>query len=153
MCVVGFKPRELRLSHVVQGSLHVDGDSMGSRFEQIVTAGRSLKEMLLANGWYTSGPIVYSYDPRHVDDVLVMTTIGNKVTVTGRNTSDIHFVEELQVDTDYYYRHYDSSEPVPFEQLEKKIVDDGKRVIRVYTVILDFYGDIMLDLYFQVGNK
>ena len=55
-----------------------------------------------------------------VQDVLVFTTVGNKLEIKGENTSGIFFQESLNFTTDFYYRHYNQEEPIHMKKSKKK---------------------------------
>ena len=63
-----------------------------------------------------------------VQDVLVFTTVGNKLEIKGENTSGIFFQESLNFTTDFYYRHYNQEEPIPYEEIEKELNAANKRL-------------------------
>lgn len=145
-----FKSRQLTLHNIIQFPAKLD--NARALFEQVYEAGEVFKQMLMGNGYYTSGPIIFTYNPKTPNGLVIMTTIGNKVEIVGQNQSNFSFVEELNLNTDYYYRQYDSNEEIPYEQLEAEIEKDGKRIQNIYHVILNFYGETMIDLYYEVED-
>lgn len=79
-----------------------------------------------------------------------MTTVGNKLNIIGENKSAFDYIEHLDFITDYYYRHYDQEEPVPYDEFLSKISSDNKQLVNIYHVLLDLDGDLVVDLYCEV---
>ncbi|GAB2025564.1 hypothetical protein [Lactovum odontotermitis] len=143
-----FKSRQLLLQNVIQ--FYVEIDETRSWFDQVDEAGEVFKQMLMGNGYYTSGPVLYAYNPEVPDELVIMTTLGNKIKIVGENDSIIDFVDELNVVTNYYYRQYDTDEEIPYQQLEAQIREDGNQVKTIYHMVMEFYGETMIDLYYDV---
>ena len=143
--------RQLSLHNVIQFS--ADLDKSKPRFEQIDEAGEYFKKILMSNGYYTSGPIVFSYNPEAVASSLnIMTTIGNKVEIVEDSLEHFGFIENFMLDTNYWYRHYDITEEIPYKAIEEQIVGKNKKINTIYHVILKFYGETMIDLYYDVED-
>jgi hypothetical protein len=100
------------------------------------------------NGYYTTGPIVFRALPDS-REFTIMTTLGNQVNIIGGRDTGFEFHKHVEIETDYFYRHFDIEEPVPFSEIEGAVAETGSRVQNIYHVILDFYGEIVLDLYVE----
>lgn len=147
---MNFKSRQLDLHNIVQFSAKIDDTR--SWFDQVDEVGEYFKKVLMGNGYFTSGPVVFTYNPEITEQLIIMTTIGNRIEIVGENKSNFTFIEELNLTTDYYYRQYDVSEEIPYKHLEEEIAKDGKQIQNIYHVILNFYGETMIDLYYEVGE-
>lgn len=144
-----FKTRELSLQNLIGFSLSLEPKE--DFFERLSKDSKVFKIQMIENGFYTDGPIFYQYNPQKEEqDVLVFTTVGNKLELRGENRSNIFFQETLDLITDFYYRHYDQEEPIPYDEIEEKISTSGYKLINIIHVILDLYGDKVIDLYCEV---
>ncbi|MEO7017106.1 MAG: hypothetical protein ABI067_11270 [Leifsonia sp.] len=138
------KHRTLSLHNVVSHSTTVvPGDEF---FEIIDPVGDYFKQVLMQNGYYTSGPLVFSYLPGG-ERFTIMTTLGNRLNVVDDSAESFRFVAHFELDTDFYYRHYDVDEPIPYEEIMAAVAAEGFEVRAIYHVMLKFYGDVILDLY------
>ena len=148
--MVKLKPRTLSLNNVV--SFTVDLDEGDTTLEVVDAAGDEFRRVLVGNGYYTTGPVVFRALPDSRSFTL-MTTLGNRVNVVGDTGSGFEFHERVEVETDYFYRHCDSEEPVPYAELEQAVAQAGSRIRDIFHVILDVYGDVVLDLYLDVEKR
>ena len=145
-----FKTRELSLTNMIGFKLDLDPEQ--DTFDQTLEGMSFFKKHLLANDYYFDGPTYFIYSPfEEEQQITVFTTIGNKVVIRGDNSSGIYFQEHLNLMTDYCYRHYDQEEPIPYQAIEEEIKKAGLKLLRIYHVILDLYGDRVIDLYCEVG--
>lgn len=143
--------RQLSLHNVIQFSTYLDKSKPW--FEQVDEAGEYLKKILMNNGYYTSGPVVFSYNPDNINSsVDIMTTIGNKVEILEDSMEHFGFIENFMLDTNYWYRHFDILEEIPYKAIEEQIVSKNKKIKTIYHVIMKFYGETMLDLYYDVED-
>ena len=135
-----FTSKELSLHNLI--GFGVELEPKETFFERLVSDSKEFKMQMIQNGFYTDGPIFYQYNPiEEVQDVLVFTTVGNKLRITGENTSSIFFQESLYLTTNFYYRHYNKEEPIPYYEIEKEISASGFKLVNIIHVVLDFYGD------------
>ena len=143
------KRRTLSLNNVVRYTMELrDGDEL---FEVIDDTADYFRHVLVHNGYYTTGPMVFRALPDS-REFTIMTTLGNRVNlISGRDTG-FEFDEHLEIRTDYFYRHFDIEEPVPYPEIENAVAVGGSRIKNIYHVILDFYGETVLDMYVEVGN-
>ena len=139
-----FKHRVLSLHNVVSHTADLrPGDEL---FEVIDPVGDYFKRVLMHNGYYTSGPIVFSYVPDG-DRFTIMTTLGNRLNIVDDSTDSFRFEEHFELDTDFFYRHFDVEEPVPYEEIVEAVAAAGLQVTAIYHVVLKFFGEVILDLY------
>jgi hypothetical protein len=115
-------------------------------FEIIDSVGEYFKHMLTQNGYYTSGPIVFSHLPGG-ERFTIMTTLGNRLNIVDDSADSFRFVEHFELESDFFYRHYEVDEPIPYEQIVAAVAAEGFDVKAIYHVMLKFYGDVILDLY------
>ena len=138
--------RELRLNNVVslRMDLH-DGDELVEIIDATVDEfGRAL----VNNGYYTTGPMVFRGLPDS-RELTIMTTLGNRVNLVGREGTGFEFRERLDLETEFFYRHVDVEESVPYAEIGEAVAAAGFRVENIYHVILDVFGDTILDLYVE----
>ncbi|MBP2624054.1 hypothetical protein [Streptococcus oricebi] len=142
-----FKTRELSLKNVI--GFHLAVDFKKDVFKQVVDGATAFKKEMLQNGYYTDGPAYFTYLPGQ-ETISVFTTIGNKVNLVGETPSNVFFQEQLAFTTAYYYRHYDQEEPIPYEAIQEEIEKAGLDLKNIYHVVLNLYGDSIIDLYCEV---
>ncbi|QNE37849.1 hypothetical protein F1C12_20345 [Leifsonia shinshuensis] len=106
------------------------------------------RRALVSNGYYTTGPMVFRGLPDS-REFTIMTTLGNRVNLVGAEGTGFEFRERIDLDTKFFYRHVDVEEPVPYAEIAEAVTAAGFRVETIYHVILDVYGDTMLDLYVE----
>lgn len=141
---MNFKHRVLSLHNVVAHTVQVaEGDEF---FEIIDPVGDYFKQVLMNNGYYTSGPIVFDYLPGR-DRFTIMTTLGNRVSIVDDSGDNFRFQEHVEIETDFFYRHCEVDEPIPYEQILDTVHAAGLEITAIYHVILKVYGDVILDLY------
>lgn len=138
------KRRVLSMHNVVSHCADIQpGDEF---FEIIEPIGVYFKHVLMQNGYYTSGPIVFNYLPGS-EQFTIMTTLGNRIRIVDDRADSFRFTEHFQLETDFYYRHYEVDEPIPYEEIIEAVYAQGFEVKAIYHVVLKFYGDVILDLY------
>lgn len=145
------KTRQLSLNHVIGFSttLNLKEDI----FDQVAEAGKQFKQLLIQNGYYSDGPVIFEYNPfDETGEITLLTTIGNKVNITGENKSQFFFREHLGFTTDYFYRHYDQEEEVPYDELKNRIEAEEGILLTIYHILLDLAGDMVVDLYCEVDK-
>ncbi|WP_460631266.1 hypothetical protein [Leifsonia lichenia] len=141
-----FKQRVLSLHNVVSHSADLrPGDDL---FEVIDPVGDYFKQVLMHNGYYTSGPIVFSSVPGGTS-FTIMTTLGNRLNIVDDSVGGFSFMDHLELDTEFFYRHHDVEEPVPYEGIEQAVAAAGLEIKNIHHVVLTFYGEVMLDLYVE----
>ena len=141
---MNFKHRVLSMNNVVAHTAQVGpGDEF---FVIIDPVGEYFKQVLLRNGYYTSGPIVFDYLPGR-DRFTIMTTLGNRINIVDDRADSFSFVEHVELETDFFYRHCDVEEPIPYEQILDTVHASGRDITAIYHVVLKVYGDVILDLY------
>ncbi|ELS0478121.1 hypothetical protein HAX44_13280 [Enterococcus faecalis] len=143
-----FKKRELSLNNLI--GLTAPLDLEGDIFDQVIEISGVLKTELMENGYYTNGPILFKYNPFDGEELSVYTTIGNTVNIIGENKSEINFTPHFELTTSYFYRHFDETEKVPYEEIKNNIEENERTLKEIYHVVLDFYGEIVLDMYCEV---
>lgn len=144
-----FKERKLSLNNLI--GIDVELDPSTEIAEQVMEASMDFKKLLVGNGYYTDGPAIYEYMPFEKSNTLsIYTTIGNAVNIVGKNESNVKFKADFGFTTDYYYRHYDEDEEIPYDEIRSEIEKAGYTLVSIYHVILDLYGDMVLDLYCEV---
>ncbi|MFJ3426636.1 hypothetical protein [Leifsonia aquatica] len=122
-----------------------EGDEL---FEIIDDTADYFRQVLARNGYYITGPVVFRSLPES-REFTIMTSLGNTVNLVGSRDTGFDFHERVELDTKYFYRHFDIDEPVPYAEIEKAVRDAGANVKSIYHVILDFYGETVLDLYVE----
>lgn len=138
------KHRVLSLHNVVSHTTEIaPGDEF---FEIIDPVGDYFKQVLMQNGYYTSGPLVFSYLPGG-ERFTIMTTLGNRINIVDDSAGSFRFVEHFELESDFFYRHYEVDEPIPYEELIAAVTAEGLEVRAIYHVVLKVYGDVILDLY------
>ena len=138
------KHRALSLHNVVSHTTTVaPGDEF---FEIIDPVGEYFKKVLMRNGYYTSGPLVFSYLPGG-ERFTIMTTLGNRLNIVDDSEDSFRFVEHFELDTDFFYRHCEIDEPIPYEEIVAAVAAEGLEVRAIHHVMLKFFGDVILDLY------
>lgn len=145
-----FKRRVLSLRNVVGHT--ADLRPGYELFEVIEPLGDYFKQVLMHNGYYTSGPLVFSSVPNG-DSFAIMTTLGNRFNIVGDTETSFWFQEHFELDTDFFYRHYDLDEPVPYEAITHAIAEAGLKITTIFHVVLTFYGEAMLDLYVETEAR
>ncbi|MBS7576313.1 MULTISPECIES: hypothetical protein [unclassified Enterococcus] len=143
-----FKKRELSLNNLIGLTAPLNSDD--DVFNQVERIGQELKRQLIENEYYTNGPIIFKYNPFKDQEISIFTTIGNQVNIIGENELSIEFFQHFDLETNYYYRHYDETEAIPYSEIKNKINESGKILKTIYHVILDFYNETILDLYCEV---
>ena len=145
-----FAHRMLSLHNVVSHTAKLrEGDEL---FEVIDPIGDYFKRVLMQNGYYTSGPIVFRSVPDG-DEFTIMTTLGNRVEIVDDSAESFRFQEHLKLETDFFHRHYDVDEPVPYPEIEQAVAEAGLGIASIYHVVLAFYGEVMLDLYVETVER
>lgn len=144
------KRRTLSLNNVVSYRLDLqDGDEL---LEIVDGTVDYFRQVLVHNGYYTTGPMVFRGLPDS-REFTIMTTLGNRVNLVGGSDTGFEFREHVEVETDYFYRHVDVDEPVPYAEIERVVGEAGSRVRNIHHVILDVYGDTLLDLYVEAETR
>ena len=147
-----FKRKELSLQNLI--GFGVELDPQATFFDRLISDSKEFKIQMIQNGFYTDGPMFYAYNPQKAEqDVLVFTTVGNKLEIRGENTSGIFFQESLNFTTDFYYRHYNQEDPITYKEIEKEISVSGFKLVNIFHAVLDLYGDYVLDLYCEVERE
>ncbi|MBP2622285.1 hypothetical protein ACVRXQ_13270 [Streptococcus panodentis] len=147
-----FKRRQLSLKNAVGFELTIEPGI--PFYEQLVDASTSFKQLMMGDDLYFDGPTYFTYVPsENSQDILVFTTIGNQLEIEEENTSGIFFQESLDLTTDFYYRHYNQEEPIPYEEIEKAISEAGFKLVNIFHAVLDLYGDYVVDLYCEVERE
>lgn len=146
------KTRQLSLNNVVGFSAVLDFDQ--DIFNQVTEMGKQFKEILIQNNFYSDAPIIFEYNPfNEIKDVTMLSTVGNKINITGENKSQFFYQERLDFVTNYFYRHYDQEEAIPYDNLKEKIEADNGILLTIYHVLLDLNGDTVIDLYCEVDKS
>ncbi|MET3565226.1 hypothetical protein ABIC47_000697 [Leifsonia sp. 563] len=144
------QPRTLSMNNVVSYTLDLhEGDEL---LDIVDGTAAYFREVLVHNGYYTTGPMVFRGLPGS-ETFTLMTTLGNRVNMVGDRHCGFEFHERLELETDYFYRHWDVEEPLPYHAIEEAVAVGGSRLQSVYHVILDFYGESVLDLYAHVEKR
>lgn len=144
-----FKRRQLSLKNAIGFELTIESES--SFYSQLKEASDGFKRLMMGDDLYFDGPTYFTYLPSDdIQDILVFTTLGNKLEQVKENTSGIFFQKSLNLITDFYYRHYDQEEAIPYEEIEREISKEGYRLVNIFHVVLDLYGDYVVDLYCEV---
>lgn len=138
------KHRALSLHNVVSYTTTVaPGDEF---FEIIDPVGEHFKKVLMRNGYYMSGPLAFSYLPGG-ERFTIMTTLGNRQNIVDDSEDSFRFVEHFELETDFFYRHCELDEPIPYGEIVAAVAAEGLAVKAIHHVMLKFYGDVILDLY------
>lgn len=146
-----FKTRQLRLEHIAGFDMEIDPSK--ELFEQTEKAMLNFKGFLVENGCYFDGPVVYKYNPfDESGEFLLFVPIGNELEVLDDDLP-FFYQEEFNLTTDYYYRHYDQEEEIPYEAIDKAIAENNCTLMTIYHVVLDLYGDQVTDLYCEVSEN
>lgn len=107
---------------------------------------------MVQNGFYSDGPTIYKYNPLDSsDEIEILTTIGNKLNIVGNNKSQYDFKEQLDLSTNFFYRHYNQNEAINYDEIKNLVEADGLKLISIYHVMLDLYGDIVVDFLCEVA--
>lgn len=140
------KPRTLSLNNAVSYTLDLqEGDEL---LEIIDGTADYFRHVLVHNGYFTTGPMVFHGLPDS-RRFTIMATLGNRVKLAEDRDTGFEFREHLEVETDFFYRHWDVEEPVHYPEIERVVAEAGASVGGIYHVILDFYGETVLDLYVE----
>lgn len=138
------KHRTLSLHNVVS---HTAAIAPGDEFFDIIDpVGDYFKQVLMQNGYYTSGPIVFDYFPGG-ERFTIMTTLGNRLNIVDDSADSFRFVDHIELATDFFYRHHNIDEPIPYDELLAAAAAEGLAVRGIYHVVLKVYGDVILDLF------
>jgi len=144
------KRRTLSLNNVVSYRIDLrEGDRL---FEVIDETVDYFRQVLVHNGYYTTAPMVFRGLPDS-REFTMLTALGNPVNLIGGNDTGFEFHQHLEVETDFFYRHCDIEEPVRYAEIQSAVAAAGSRVRNIHHVILDVYGETMLDLYVEVGKS
>lgn len=145
------KTRQLSLNHVI--GFNATLDLKGDIFDQVAELGMQFKQLLIQNGYYSDGPTIFEYNPfDETGEITLLTTVGNEINITGENRSQFFYREHLGFTTDYFYRHYDQEEAIPYDELKDKIEAEGGIFLTIYHALLDLDGDMVVDLYCEVDK-
>jgi hypothetical protein len=145
--LVKLESRTLSLNNVVSCTLELREED--ELLEVIDGTVDEFKRVLVHNGYFTTAPMVFRGLPDS-RTFTIMTALGNRVNLVGDQGAGFEFHQHVRVDTDFFYRHWDIDEPVPYGEIEQAVWETGATVQGVYHVILDFYGETVLDLYVDV---
>lgn len=138
------KHRMLSMQNVVSHTATIaSGDEF---FEIIDPVSDYFKQVLMQNGYYTSGPIVFSYLPGG-ERFTIMTTLGNRINIVNDSADSFRFVEHFELESGFFYRHHEVDEPIPYEEIISAVTAEGCEVRAIYHAVLRVYGDVILDLY------
>lgn len=144
------KSRTLSLNNVVSLTMDLrEGDEL---LEVIDGTADYFRRVLVKNGYYTTTPVVFRGHPESRQFTL-MTSLGNRVNLVGDEGTGFEFHDRVKVESDFFYRHWDVEEPVPYEEIEEAVAESGAGVRSFYHVILDFYGDTVLDVYVDAEKR
>lgn len=145
------KTKQLSLNNVVGFSAMLDSDK--DIFDQVAEMGKQFKELLIQNGCYSDVPVIFEYNPFDKgNEITIFSAVGNKINIIGENKSQFFYKEHLDFTTNYFYRHYDQEEAIPYDQLKEKIEEDEGILLTIYHVLLDLDGDVVIDLYCEVDK-
>jgi hypothetical protein len=145
------KTKQLSLNNVIGFSVMLDSDK--DMFDQVAEMSMQFKKLLVQNGYYSDVPVIFEYNPFDKEkDITILTSVGNKINIVSENKSQFFYMEHLNIITDYFYRHYDQEEAIPYNQLNEKIKEDGGILLTIYHVLLDLNGDTVIDLYCEVDK-
>lgn len=140
------KRRTLSVNNVVSLTMELrEGDEL---LEIIDGTVDYFRQVLVQNGHYTTGPMIFRGLPGS-PEFTIMTSLGNRVNLVGDSATGFGFREHVEVETDFFYRHWDVEQAVPYEEIEQAAAAAGSRVVNIHHVILDFYGETVLDLYVE----
>lgn len=118
------KRRALSLNNVVSFAMELR--EVDELFEIIDDTADSFKRVLLHNGYYTTGPVVFRARPDS-REFAIMTTIGNRPNIVGDRDTGFAFESHRQIETDFFHRHFDIEEPVPYADIERAVVEASAR--------------------------
>lgn len=137
------KRRTLSLHNVVSHTAKIEpGDEF---FEIIDPVSDYFKQILMQNGFYTSGPIMFNYLPGG-DRFTIMTMLGNQINIVDDRADSFRFEEHLEVESGLFYRHHEIDEPIPYDEIISAVTAEGLAVRAIYHVVLNVYGDVILDV-------
>ncbi|MGK0551123.1 hypothetical protein ACSFB8_04100 [Enterococcus faecalis] len=143
--------RQFSLNNVIGFTAALN--SKNDIFDQVSETSKKFKEVLIQNGYYADTPIIFEYNPfEESNDLTILSAVGNKINIVGENRSQFFYKERMDFTTDYFYRHYDQEEAIPYNEIKKKIEKDKGIFLTIYHVLLDLDGDIVIDLYCEVDN-
>lgn len=144
--VVRLKSRVLSVHNVVSHSAVVaPGDDF---FEIVGPVSEYFKQVLMQNGHFTSGPMMFSWMPGS-DRFTLMTSLGNRINIVEDSAESFSFSDQVEVESDFFYRHTDIEEEIPYEEILDAVAAAGRVAVTIYHVVLKVYGDVMLDLYLE----
>jgi hypothetical protein len=144
------KSRTLSLNNVVSLTMGIrEGDEL---LDIIDGTADYFRQVLVNNGYYTTAPVVFRGDPGSREFTL-MTSLGNRVNLVGDEGTGFEFHEHVKVESDFFYRHWAVDEPVPYAEIGAAVAESGSKVRSFYHVILDFYGEVVLDVYVDAENR
>lgn len=147
---MNMKERTLSVNNVVSLTMELrEGDEL---LEIIDGTVDYFRQVLVHNGYYTTGPMIFRTLPDS-REFTIMTSLGNRVNLVGDSATGFGFRKHFDVETDFFYRHWDVEEPVPYEEIERAVAAAGSRVMNIDHVILDFYGETVLDLYVEAEQR
>lgn len=145
------KTRQFSLNNVIGVTATLN--SKNDIFDQVSEMSTKFKEVLIQNGYFADTPIIFEYNPfEESNDITILSAVGNKINIVGENRSQFFYKERLDFTTDYFYRHYDQEEAIPYNEIKKKIEEDKGIFLTIYHVLLDLDGDIVIDLYCEVDK-
>lgn len=97
------KTKQLSMNNVIGFSARIDSDK--EIFDQVSEISRRFKGALIQNGYYSDMPVIFEHNPFDKrNDITILSTIGNKITITGENKSHFFYKEHLDFTTTYFYR-------------------------------------------------
>lgn len=144
------KQRTLSVNNVVSLTMDLrEGDELLEVIDETVD---HFRQVLVQNGYYTTGPMMFRGLP-DVREFTIMASVGNRVNLVGDSGTGFGFSEHVEVETDFFYRHWDVTEPVPYEEIVYAVSAAGSRVVTIDHVVLDFYGETVLDLYVEAVKR
>ena len=91
-----FKRRQLSLKNAIGFELTIESES--SFCSQLKEASEGFKRLMMGDDLYFDGPTYFTYLPSDdIQDILVFTTLGNKLEQVKENTSGIFFQKSLNL--------------------------------------------------------
>ncbi|MBC1405361.1 hypothetical protein HB769_10885 [Listeria welshimeri] len=145
------KTRQFSLNNVIGCNATLDSNK--DIFNQVAEVSTKFKEVLIQNGYYTDTPIIFENNPfEESNEITILMAVGNKLNIIGENKSQFFYKEKLDFTTNYFYRHYDQEETIPYDEIKKIIENNSCILLTIYHVILDLDSDIVVDLYCEVNK-
>ena len=115
---------------------------------EIIPLANSLKKHIIKQDFYPTGPTIYTYEKN--EGYRVGVTVNTGVILEEENV--LSFQEKIELPNCIYVRVFDEDMDNVYEKMYEYAKENNLKVIDniFYHVLLDVYGEVIIDVYLQV---